>query len=77
MQDTLDILCGYGYDDDYVEHHGVPGMRWGHRKQKQLSNIRRREDRNKKNLTDRSYSSLTNCFDLFMKSALSSLIFLK
>lgn len=66
MQDTLDILCGYGYDD-YVEHHGVPGMRWGHRKQKYLSKIRRREDRNKKNLSGRSYSSLTNLKNNLLK----------
>lgn len=60
MQDSLNILRSYEYDNDYIEHYDVLGMKWGHRKQKPLSKLQRREDRAKKNLTDRSYSSLTN-----------------
>ena len=31
MKDSLDILTPE-YDDDYVEHHGIKGMRWGIRR---------------------------------------------
>lgn len=61
MQDTLDILCSYEYDD-YVEHHGVPGMRWGHRKQKlpsyssnRLNKLKNKFSNKINNLEDKQY----------------------
>ena len=67
MQDSLNMLLPETSEPDFIEHHGVKGMHWGVRKQKQLSNIQRREDKNKKNLTDRSYSSLTKLKNNLLK----------
>lgn len=67
MQDSLNILLPETSEPDFIEHHGVKGMHWGVRKQKQLSNIQRREDKNKKNLTGRSYSSLTKLKNNLLK----------
>lgn len=33
MQDTLEILTTSTSEEDSVTHYGVPGMKWGHRKQ--------------------------------------------
>lgn len=67
MQDSLNILLPETSEPDFIERHGVKGMHWGVRKQKQLSNIQRREDKNKKNLTGRSYSSLTKLKNNLLK----------
>lgn len=32
LKDSLDILMPNAYNDDFIEHHGVKGMKWGVRK---------------------------------------------
>lgn len=67
MQDSLNILLPETSDSDFIEHHGVLGMKWGHRKEKPVSKIRRQKDRNKKNLPDRYYSSISNLKNKLLK----------
>lgn len=62
MQDTLDILCYREYkSDDFVEHHGVKGMKWGYRKQKkQLAKLSKRTEKRAKGLENLSNRFLNN-----------------
>lgn len=38
MKDSLDILMPNTYNDDFIEHHGVKGMKWGVRKKTYTTN---------------------------------------
>lgn len=38
MKDSLDILMPNTYNDDFIEHHGVKGMKWGVRKDYEAEN---------------------------------------
>lgn len=57
MQDSLDILKPRETTDDFIEHHGVKGMKWGQRKQYDTQNVTKSVNSNerrtgrKKNVT--------------------------
>lgn len=57
MKDSLDILRTDYSTDDSIEHHGVKGMKWGHRKQYDTQNVTKSVNSNerrtgrKKNVT--------------------------
>lgn len=40
MKDSLDILMPNTHNDDFIEHHGVKGMKWGVRKKEDTSTTR-------------------------------------
>lgn len=48
MQDTLEILTTSTSEEDSITHHGVPGMKWGHRKARYKQNVKSIKQKYKK-----------------------------
>lgn len=48
MHDTLEILTTSTSEEDSITHHGVPGMKWGHRKARYKQNVKSIKQKYKK-----------------------------
>jgi hypothetical protein len=48
MQDSLEILTTSMSEEDSIMHHGVPGMKWGHRKAQYKQNVKSIKQKYKK-----------------------------
>lgn len=64
MQDSLNILLTpcVDYSEDFIEHHGVVGMKWGVRKERRAAELRARNEKMRKNL---KVKDLTGSFNTY------------